>query len=315
MFADKNPGIRVMATEDASYLSTRGIYEDSPERGWCDCYEGENYYARLMRKNNIDPGTMGGALMSMNLTKVYSNNREQTKELGGMFVWTAFDYRGETFPWNWPAVVSSYGAMDFCGFEKDAFYYWKSIWTDEPLVHTLPHWTWPGREGEVVHYETYSNCDEVEIFVNGKSQGKKRHRLGKITDWELCYEPGELITVGYRDGRETVREIHRTAQKPDYIRLSCIYEGEQQLLFQAKIVDREGNLCQDCCVPVTFEVEGGEICGVGNGDPSCHEPDISNCRTTFNGLALCIVNRHQDKIILCASAEGIESGKCDIFNL
>lgn len=307
---DGNPDIRVMATEDASYLSTRGIYEDSPEQGWCDCYEGESYYAKLLRKNNIDPGTMGGALMSMKLSNVYANNRLQTKELGGMFVWTAFDYRGETFPWNWPAVVSSYGAMDFCGFEKDVFYYWRSIWSSEPLVHTLPHWTWPGKEGKHIRYETYSNCDEVEILINGKSQGKKAHRLGTITSWELCYEPGEFITIGYRNGQEAAREKHCTAKKPDRIELDCIYAGKQHQLFQAKIVDEDGNFCPDSNILVTFEAEGGIICGVGNGNPACHEPDISNSRTTFNGLALCIVSRLQAKLILRASALEVKDGEC-----
>lgn len=307
---DRSADICVMATEDASYLSTRGIYEDSPEQGWCDCYEGESYYAKLMRKNKIDPGTMGGALSGMKLTNTYANNRLRTKELGGMFVWTGFDYRGETFPWNWPAVISSYGAMDFCGFEKDVFYYWRSIWTKEPMVHTLPHWTWPGKEGEPIRFESYSNCDELEILINGKSHGKKAHGRGTITPWELRYEPGELITIGYRNGKEAARETYCTAKKPDRIRLSCIYAGWQHQLFRAEIVDEDGNFCPDSSIGVTFEAEGGMICGVGNGNPACHEPDISNHRTTFNGLALCIVNRQQEKLVLRASAPELKAGAC-----
>ncbi len=309
---DSYENVCVMATEDASYLSTRGIYEDDPEKGWCDCYEGESYYAKLMRKSGIDPGTMGGAIAAMKLTNCYANNRIKTPELGGMFVWTAFDYRGETFPWNWPAVVSSYGAMDFCGFEKDVFYYWKSIWTTEPLVHVLPHWTWAGKEGETIHFEAYSNCEEIELFVNGVSQGRKVHLPDKISSWDLCYEPGELCAVGYRNGQEVVRETHRTAKEPDHLEVSCIYQGTQHQLFAVKVVDCDGNLCPHSCVPVTFHVEGGKICGVGNGDPACHEPDVSDRRTTFNGLALCITEHMEEEMLVCARAEDLQSGECHI---
>lgn len=306
---DSHPEVSVMATEDASYLSTRGVYEDSPENGWCDCYEGESYYAKLMRKSGIDPGTMGGAIASMTLSNVFANNRVKTPELGGMFVWTAFDYRGETFPWNWPAVVSSYGAMDFCGFEKDAFYYWKSIWTQDPMVHVLPHWTWDGREGETFLFEAYSNCDEIELFVNGVSQGRKAHERGTISRWELCYEPGELRAVAYLNGERAVEEIHRTAGEADHIELRCVYDGERQKLFQARILDRDGNLCPHSCVPLTFTAEGGSILGVGNGDPACHEPDVAGTRTSFNGLALCIVDKTQDKVSLEAVSDGLGTGR------
>ena len=310
--ADTYENVCVMATEDASFLSTRGIYEDAPEQGWCDCYEGESYYAKLMRKNGIDPGTMGGAIAAMKLTNCYANNRIKTPELGGMFVWTAFDYRGETFPWNWPAVVSSYGAMDFCGFEKDVFYYWKSIWTKEPLVHVLPHWTWTGKEGETLHFEAYSNCEEIELFVNGVSQGRKEHLPGRISSWELCYEPGELCAVGYRNGQEAAREVHRTAKEADHLEVTCLYQGTQHQLFAVKVVDCDGNLCPHSCVPVVFYVEGGDICGVGNGDPACHEPDVADRRTTFNGLALCITEHMDEELIIRADAEGLRAGECRI---
>lgn len=306
---DGHPEVRVMATEDASFLSTRSVYEDSPEHGWCDCYEGESYYAKLMRKIGIDPGTMGGAIASMKLTNVYANNRIKTPELGGMFIWTAFDYRGETFPWNWPAVISSYGAMDFCGFEKDVFYYWKSIWTQEPMVHVLPHWTWPGKEGKTIRFEAYSNCDEVELFVNGVSQGRKRHERGKISAWNLAYEPGILRAVGYRNGAEAAFELHETAGEPDHIELRCVYDGEEQKLIQARVTDKEGRLCPHSCVPIRFEAEGGKIIGVGNGDPACHEPDISDRRTSFNGLALCIVEKTAEKLYVKAYSEQIGAGE------
>lgn len=302
----------VMATEDSSFLSTRGVYEDAPEKGWCDCYEGESYYAKLMRKAGIDPGTMGGAVSSGKLTGVYKNNRVETPELGGMFIWTAFDYRGETFPWNWPAVISSYGAMDFCGFEKDVFHYWRSIWTEEPMVHALPHWTWPGKEGKMIHYEVASNCEEIELFVNGVSQGRKTHGRGKLTSWDLCYEPGELRAVAYHQGVMAAEEIHKTAGTEDHVEVNCIYRGKEQLLFQIKIVDKDGNLCPHSCVPVSFVPEGGKILGVGNGDPACHEPDVADHRSAFHGMALCIVDRTDAMVRLTAKVDGLKDGICQI---
>ncbi len=312
LLLEKYPKAKVMATEDASYLSTRGIYEDMPEKGWCDCYEGETYYAKLARKNGIDLGTMGGAVMGLKLTKVYENNRKDTPQLGGMFIWTAFDYRGETFPWNWPAVVSSYGAMDFCGFEKDVFYYWKSIWTDEAMVHMLPHWTWPEKEGKNIRLEISSNCDEVEIFINGMSQGKQKHEKGSLSVWNVLYEPGELKAIGYREQQEVAEEIFHTAKEAAKVELEYVYNGERQALFKAKIVDADGIFCPGSCVPVVFQAEGGSICGVGNGDPACHEPDVSDHITTFNGLALCIVDKESDEGWLRASVPGLVSGECRI---
>ncbi|MDO4285443.1 MAG: DUF4982 domain-containing protein [Eubacteriales bacterium] len=302
---DEHPQVRVMATEDASFVSTRGIYADSPEHGWCESYNGESYYAKLMRKNGIDPGTMGGAVSSGQLTRTYANNRLLTPQLGGMFIWTAFDYRGETFPWNWPAVISGYGAMDFCGFEKDVFYYWKSLWTKEPMVHVLPHWTWPGKEGETIRCEAYSNCEELELFLNGVSQGRKENQIGQVIDWDVVYEPGILQIAAYRNGEIVAREIHATAGNPAAIRLEAVWHGSQNCLLKASVVDADGNFCPTACLPVTFSVTGGEIAGVGNGDPACHEPDISDTRSTFNGLALCVIARPQPDLQAEASAPGL----------
>lgn len=312
-FLQAYPKGRVMATEDVSFLSTRGVYEDSPEHGWCDCYEGENYYFKIMRRNGIDPGTMGGAVSSLELTHTYFNNRIKTPQLGGMFLWTAFDYRGETFPWNWPAVVSSYGAMDYCGFEKDSFYYWRSLWTSEPMVHCLPGWDLAGQEGQTVRIELYSNCQEVELFVNDVSVGRKAHTLGRVTSWEVTYQPGTLRAVGYNDGVQAAEQIHRTPGEPAMLKLEPVHTGEQDVLVKVSVTDDAGLTCLRACLPVTFTAEGGTVIGVGNGDPACHESDVTNTRTTFNGLGLAIIRRNgSEPLTVTAETSGFPKAVCTL---
>ena len=296
----------VIATEDASFVSTRGIYEDSPKDGWCDSYEGVNYYLKLLSLAGIDTGTMGGALNAPPLSNVYKTNNIINPSLGGMFVWTAFDYRGETFPWNWPAVISSYGAMDFCGFEKDAFYYWKSIWTNEPIVHILPHWTWPGKEGQELHMEAYSNCDEVKVYVNDVLKHTERNTLGNILKFELVYEPGVLKIEGWKEGKKLCDETYITAEEPESIVLEKMYEGENSIMLKAKVVDKNGNFCPTAMIPVKFNFIKGLFVGSGNGNPATHESDLSSERTTFNGLAFCIVSKDGGPIeVNCSSGKMI----------
>src|SRR5262249_47318136 len=121
------------------------------------------------------------------------------KFIAGLFVWTGFDYRGEPSPHSWPCVNSHFGIMDTCGFAKDSFYLHKAWFTPQPFVHLLPHWTWPGRDGELVRVITYSNCDSVELFVNGTSAGRFKVNPFEMNEWSVGYAPGELKAVGYRD--------------------------------------------------------------------------------------------------------------------
>ena len=297
----------VIATEDASFVSTRGIYEDSPEEGWCDSYEGVNYYLKLMSLAGIDTGTMGGALNAPPISSVYTNNNINNPSLGGMFVWTAFDYRGETFPWNWPAVISSYGAMDFCGFEKDVFYYWKSIWTNEPTVHILPHWTWPGKEGQELHMEAYSNCDEVKVYVNGVLSHVEHNTLGCVLKFELVYEPGTIRIEGWKKGEKLCEETHITAEEPASIILEKMYEGEDRIMLKARVVDINSNFCPNAMIPVRFNIIKGTFVGSGNGNPATHESDLSSERTTFNGLAFCIISKDNGSIEANCSSDGMIS--------
>ena len=287
------PELLTVASEDGSFVSTRGIYEDDREGGLCDSYDNGSYMMKLymeqMGIKELPKGTIGGATSPNNL--IYSWNQYQKKApfLGGMFVWSGFDYRGETFPWNWPAVSCGYGAMDICGFEKDAYYYWRSVWKEEPQVHMLPHWNW--EEGKPLQIDVYSNCEEVELFVNGKSQGRRAHEKGLITTWKIPYESGNACVRAYKDGVCVAEEEHHTVKAAADVRLVLVHDGKTEQLYRAEIVDENGDICPTADNKIIFETENGVIVGVGNGNPASHEPDVAESRRAFNGLALVIVQK------------------------
>lgn len=309
------PDKRVMATEDASYCSTRGVYADDPVKGHCSSYEDGNYFNKLQQlggDSDVSAGTMGGALSIGDLAHAWNHYKHDTPSLGGIFIWTAFDYRGETFPWNWPSINCHYGAMDMCGFEKDAYYYWQSVWTEEPMVHVLPHWNWHGKEGETVLIEAYSNCEAIELFVNQESQGRQVNTLGSILRWDAEYQPGELKIVGYINGNPVVEKTRVTAGQPSGIRVTNIYDGDNEVLVKIEVIDEKGRLCPTADNHIQFEVIGGQVIGVGNGNPSSHESDVTNHRKAFNGLALAIISKSEGDVKVIAKSNGLELGQLTI---
>lgn len=299
------PGLLTIASEDGSYVSARGVYEDDPEKGLCDSYDSGSYMIKMMMKQmgmtELPVGTLGGASSPNDLVYSWNHYREKAPFLGGMFVWSAFDYRGETFPWNWPAVTSSYGAMDFCGFEKDAYYYWKSLWSEQPMIHLLPHWNW--EEGRNVQIDVYSNCEEVELILNGESLGKKPHELGKITSWEIKFRAGTLKTVGYNGGTPCVEEQQVTAGEPKRLNIKKIYTGQKQDLYRIEVVDAEDRLCCTASEEINLTVENGIIVGTGSGNPSEHENGRGISCRTFHGLALVIVEKQEGESALYADLQ------------
>jgi len=118
--------------------------------------------------------------------------------MAGSFAWTGFDYKGEPSPYSWPCVNSHFGIMDMCGFPKDNYYYYQSWWKARPIVHLMPHWNWLGKEGQPVRVVCFSNCDRVELFLNGKSLGAKEMPRNGHLEWDVAYAPGALMARGYR---------------------------------------------------------------------------------------------------------------------
>ena len=141
--------------------------------------------------------------------------------VAGEFVWTGFDYIGEPTPYRWPSRSSYFGIIDLAGFPKDRYYFYRSVWRPEPLVHLLPHWNWAGWEGKEIPVWAATNCDSVELFLNGKSLGEKKLDRDKSlhVEWQVPYAAGTLKAVGKKDGKEVATDEVRTAGKAK--RLCC----------------------------------------------------------------------------------------------
>jgi beta-galactosidase len=203
--------------------------------------------------------------------------------------------------------------MDTCGFPKDYYYYYKARWTDDPLIHVMPHWTWPGREGETLTLRVFSNGEEVELFLNGLSVGRKP--CGPDwTEWELPYTPGVLEAAAYRGGAEVARERHITAGPP--VKLVLAPEGWATPALRpggtgvvaVSALDRQGNPVPVADNSVSFEVTGnGVLLGLGNGDPADHSADRYPVRRLFAGKAAAIIRAGsgKGKLVLTASSPGL----------
>lgn len=252
------PNQPAMGTEETTSRSTRGIYED------------DTAHAHMMAIDRKPSGHSIEEGMKFYAARPF---------LSGIFFWTGFDYRGEPHPFGWPQVTSQSGIVDLCGFPKDMFYYLKSWWTEIPVLHLLPHWNWKGGEGKNVSVWAYSNCDEVELYLNGKSVGRRNVTKNSHAEWMVPYEPGTLIARGYRNGREIISDKVETTDDASVIQLSADRssiqaDNEDVSVITVEVSDSAGRIVPTAGNEITFDLQGpGKIIGVGNGDPSSHEPD------------------------------------------
>ena len=197
--------------------------------------------------------------------------------LGG-YIWTGFDYRGEPTPYQWPNINSHFGIMDMCGFPKNIYYYYQSWWSDKDVLHISPHWNWKGKEGQPVDVWVNSNADNVELFLNGKSLGRKDMPRYKHLQWHVPYEAGTLEAIGYRKGKKLTTKVE-TTDKPNTIVVSpskttMVADGKDAVVLNISVIDRLNREVPDANNLIRFTVTGdAKIVGVGNGDPSSHEPD------------------------------------------
>ena len=216
--------------------------------------------------------------------------------LGGLFWWTGFDYRGEPNPLEFPATGSQFGILDYCGFPKDEAWYVKAWWTDEPVLHILPHWNLNGHEGEKVSIWVYSNCDEVALTVNGKSLGRKKMPAGGHLEWEAVYNPGKVVATGYKNGKRILTEVVETTGPAAKLVVEAETIGDVTV-YNVRVQDKKGRFVPDASLPLEVTVEGdARILGVGNGDSAFRaqerptDPSARTCRVeTFNGLAQIIL--------------------------
>ncbi len=332
----EHPNWIIYGSETASCVSSRGVYQFPIEK-----YE-KDPSRQLTSYDVIAPPWAY-------CPDVEFKYQDQFPNVLGEFVWTGFDYIGEPTPYfdhhgnddrDWPARSSYFGMVDLAGFPKDRFYLYQSQWTREPMVHILPHWNWKGHEGKSIPVMAYTNAEEVELFLNGKSLGKKK-RFSEPVDipvgpnvssdlnfyskyrleWQVPYEAGELKAVAYSGGKQVAADEVRTAGAPVKIILQpdrnvIQADGDDLSFVTVRIEDKDGNLCPMADNLVHFSVSGaGDIAAVDNGNAATVEPFHADHRTTFNGLALLIVRSkpEQDgKIHVVASGDGLNQGEADI---
>lgn len=263
-----------IGTETASTQVTRGIYVDDPTNGYVSAYatNGEERPWQWWPYYATHPFASGG------------------------FAWTGFDYRGEPTPYKWPCINSHFGLMDTCGFPKDIYYYYQSWWQDKPVLHIMPHWNWPDKVGQNILVRVFSNCKKVELFLNGKSLGEQVMQPNSYLDWNVIYRPGILSAKGYdENGNLTMETKMETTGAPAAIRLlpdrsTINADGEDCSIINVAVTDAQGRVVPVADNLIHFKLSGpGKIIGVGNGDPSSHEPDKATERKAFCGLAQVIV--------------------------
>ena len=306
----QNPSWRIVGTEETTGCGTRGWYFKQPEY----------------------PGRM----VSLNRTKEqgYENIIERGWKFyaerpwaAGLFYWTGFDYRGEPNPLSYPAHDSEFGILDYCGFPKDEAWYLKAWWTDEPVLHIFPHWNLQGHEGEEVEIWAYSNCDEVELTVNGKRLGRQQMPRNGHLKWKATYQPGRVVATGYKNGKRLLTETIETTKPAAKIELKAdrqtiAADGRDVSVVTVEVQDAKGRIVPDACPLLTFSLQGdGRILGAGNGDPSFlgedHPRDL-DCRQfsipAFNGLAQVLIQSGQTPgvVNLSCSASQLKSGSLNI---
>ncbi|RNL52609.1 DUF4982 domain-containing protein [Pedobacter jejuensis] len=310
-FPKNYPGIKFLATETTSALETRGFYDTAdsirrwPKDGKTKFMEGN----KELSASSYD-----------NVSAYWGSTHEETwKEakkydhVSGLFVWTGFDYLGEPLPYPWPARSSYFGIVDLAGFPKDSYYMYQSEWTDKPVLHILPHWNWePGKSVEVWAY--YNNADEVELYLNGKSLGKKSKQNDDLhIQWNVNYEPGTLKAVSRKNGKDVLTREVKTAGAPAKIELiadrkNIKADGKDLSFITVRILDAAGNVVPSADNMVDFKLEGnGLIAGVDNGFQASLEPFKANYRKAFHGLCLAIIQSTEKSgvVKLTATSAGL----------
>ena len=294
-----HPNQPLLGTEMGSTVTTRGIYEKDEIRAYVP---------------DQDITHPWWASKAETWWKLAAENKYW---LGG-FVWTGFDYRGEPTPYKWPNISSHFGILDVCGFPKNIYYYYKSWWTNEDILHISPHWNWPDKIGKPIDVWVNSNADEVELFLNGKSLGQKTMERNSHLQWNVLYEPGTLEAIAYKKGKKITSKIETTEQASQVViatdKTNLRADGKDVTVINISISDEKGREVPTANNIITFTVSNNaKIIGVGNGDPSSHEPDKCKTnswqRSAFNGKCQVIIQAGKNigEVKFEAKSDGLKS--------
>ena len=282
------PGKPFLMSESVSALQTRGYYKMPSDSVYVAPKEWWLPYT--------DPSFMCSSYDNMHAS--WSSTHEETWAVVkhnpfvcGQYIWTGFDYIGEPTPYGFPARSSYFGIIDLAGFPKDIYYMYQSEWTDKDVLHLFPHWNW--LKGQTVDMWCYYNhADEVELFVNGKSQGVRKKGDGGSefhVMWRVCFEPGEVKVVARRNGKVVGKQRIATAGAPHHLRLTTDYSGKSATFITVEVVDKDGNLCPNAENQVFFHADGAEIIGIDNGCQTSMERFKDDKRKAFFGKCLVVV--------------------------
>jgi beta-galactosidase len=312
------PGQKFVATETNSGLATRGHYDMPSDsiRRWPLRWD------RPFTAGNSD----NTCSAYDNCCTPWGSTQEETWKivrkhafLSGVYIWTGFDYLGEPTPYGWPSRSSYFGLVDLAGFPKDTYFFYQSEWTDEPMLHIFPHWNW--QPGDTVDVWAYSNCDSVELFLNGKSRGYQartddcRHMM-----WRVVWEPGSIRAIGRTSSKEVLSREIQTAGDPVSVELKADRseiraDGLDLSFISVRIVDTEGRLCPLADNEVKFEVLGaGWLRATDNGLQTSHESFQSSRRKAFNGLCLAVIQSTDESgpIQIRATSSGLKQAVLNI---
>jgi beta-galactosidase len=327
---EKYKGRRFVGTEESSVAGTRGEYKFG---SLLDDNDSDDLL--VLGRGPVGPLYVAATVRAASIWRFTAIH----DYVIGEFLWTGVDYLGES---RWPRKLTAFGALDSCGFRKDSYFFYQSIWTDSPMVHLLPHWNWPHAEGTVIPVVAYSNCAAVELFLNGRSLGVKSREFPSegVTGswnnyaepkieattadlqlvWDVPYEPGELKAVGYdRRGQVAAQDAVRTSGQPASLELSVdrpsVIAGTRDVAsVTVRALDADGVFVPLADNQVAFEVSGpAKLIGVDNGDPESHASYQASTRALFNGMALALLQSTSDAgtIRITARSKGLKDASLE----
>ncbi|QEK51354.1 DUF4982 domain-containing protein [Pedobacter aquae] len=305
--------IPLIAAETTSALQTRGVYDLADTLRLWPASSKDKFVVNGNPDYTVTAYDNVAAYWGTSHEKAWKAVKDRNF-MSGIFVWTGFDYLGEPVPYDFPARSSYYGIIDLAGFPKDVYYMYQSEWTNQPVLHLLPHWNW--QAGKVVDVWAYYNqADEVELFLNGKSLGKKAKTTDELhVSWKVPFEAGTLKAISYLNGKVVLEKEIRTAGAPHHIVLNVDRnklkaDGNDLAFVTATLVDEAGTIVPDADNLIKFTISGaGQIAGTDNG----YQADLSSLskpnRKLWKGKALAIVKATEKsgKIVLTAQADGFK---------